>query len=67
MKDSSRLTLAQTFGLAAHELGRPSIPALDSNLMAMLEGQRPGEGDGMALMRAWRAGWTQANLSKQED
>lgn len=60
MKPTSRELLAETFGLAAHELGKPRIPALDSDLMSMLN--QPVGGDAAALMLRWLAAWDSANL-----
>ena len=62
MKKSSEILLAETYGIAAFEQGAPSIPVLDSNLMQMLEGLKPGEGS-VNLLKAWTAGWTKANLA----
>ena len=53
---------AKTLGSIAFARGI-NAPALDSAMMEMISGRQVGDSRTMKEMRAWVAGWTQANLS----
>ena len=59
---SSKINAARAFGSAAYANGAPAVPACDTNLMALLAGMPVGK-DGIKIMKAWVAGWTQACLA----
>jgi hypothetical protein len=56
------IATAKELGRAAFEKGAKAIPALDVDFVNSLKGQPVG-GTGVALMKAWMAGWMAANLS----
>jgi hypothetical protein len=66
MKEANKNLLAETYGIAAFEMDKPCIPALDSNLAQLLEGLKVGEG-AISLLQSWHRGWTKANLSAPVD
>jgi hypothetical protein len=53
---------AKELGRVAFEKGAKAIPAFDGDLQALLKGLPIGE-TGIALLKAWMAGWMEANLS----
>lgn len=61
MKKANEKLIAESYGIAAFEMGKPCVAALDSNLVQMLEGVRVGEGT--HILMAWIGGWTKANLA----
>jgi hypothetical protein len=54
---------AKTFGAIAFANGIKCAPCLDSNMMALLVGREIGDKRTSKEMKAWIAGWTEANLS----
>lgn len=59
---STKTNAARAFGSIAFASGAPAVPARDANLMALLAGMPIGK-DGIKVMKAWVAGWTQACLA----
>ena len=53
---------ATELGRQAFHDGRMCAPALDPNVMAMLEGLPVG-GGGAAILQSWLDGWTEENLA----
>lgn len=51
---------AETFGMIAHEQGKPAIPTLDMNLPDLI-GSLP-VGNGEPILDAWLRGWHKARL-----
>ena len=66
MQKANENLIAESYGIAAFEMGKPAVPALDENLMKMLEGLSVGQ-SAADLMKAWVSGWTQANLAAPVD
>lgn len=54
---------AKTFGAIAFANGIKCAPCLDSNMMELLVGREIGDKRTSKEMKAWIAGWTEANLS----
>ena len=52
---------ARELGRLAFERGAKSIPALDPELLKLLEGNKLGEG--LPILEAWTNGWHKANLA----
>jgi hypothetical protein len=62
MEKDARIAEAQQLGKKAFGIGISNAPALDADMMAML--QRPGMkiGESVPLLKAWHRGWALANL-----
>lgn len=58
----SEIATAEILGTIAFNSGKKCIPALDADLMKMMEGKEVGEG--LPLMKAWTKTWHNANLAK---
>ena len=54
---------AKTFGAIAFANGIKCAPALCKDLMAMFSGRQVGDKRTMQEMKAWIAGWTEANIA----
>lgn len=52
--------LAETFGMIAHEQGKPAIPVFDMSLPELIGGLPVGNGE--PILRAWLRGWAKARL-----
>ena len=60
MDKIQKVAAAQILGQQAFVNGKPRIPALDSQLLKLLEGTQVGEG--IPISSAWLKGWDDANL-----
>lgn len=58
----TKMNVARVYGSIAYAKGERAIPATCPECMALLEGMPIG-GDGLKVMSAWVAGWTEANLA----
>lgn len=58
---TQKVVMAAVLGTAAYQAGRPRIPALDRELLALLKGNEIGEG--IPLLQAWLHNWDLSNLS----
>ena len=56
----SEISRAKQLGAAAFHRGDVCAPCLDKEIMAMLKGP---VGTSIPILKAWNAGWTQANLT----
>lgn len=54
---------AKTLGSIAFARGVKCAPALDAEMMKMLSGRQVGDRRTAPELKAWAAGWTQANLA----
>jgi hypothetical protein len=59
---TKEINTARAFGTAAFAQGVPATPCMDKNLMALMDGMEVGTG-AAEIMKAWLAGWYQANLA----
>lgn len=59
--DESKILAAAVLGTASFNAGKKRIPALDLELLALLEGNEIGEGH--ATLAAWLKAWDDANLA----
>lgn len=64
-KTKSKVQIAAELGAAAFAAGKPSVPALDPALKALLVGNRIGEG--MEILTAWTQAWHKANVAQPFD
>lgn len=61
-KSQSKLDIARELGVKAFGKGIKRVPALDKDLMNMLEGVQVGDELTIPIMKAWVNGWDEANL-----
>lgn len=54
---------AKTFGAIAFAMGIKCAPALCGSLKSMIAGRQIGDKRTAKEMKAWIAGWTEANLA----
>jgi len=59
-----QINKAQLLGTSANFDGKPCVPALDKELMKMIEGNKVGDKMNILLMQAFVKGRTLANLAK---
>lgn len=57
----SKIATAEVLGTLAFKAGKPRIPALDKDLLALLAGHKVGEG--IPVLNAWLRNWDLANLA----
>lgn len=60
---NAQTTAAKTFGAIAFANGVRCAPVLCKNMMEMLSGREVGDKRTTQEMKAWIAGWMQANLA----
>ena len=68
MDKRSEILQAALLGTEAFSMGKPSAPALNPQLMAMLKGKNAsqpvsGEASSLEIMNAYSSSWTAANLA----
>jgi len=62
MTEQDRIFRAKILGTVAFRAGKPCAPALDQNLVEMLD---PEVGSNVEILKAWIRGWTFANLREE--
>lgn len=63
MSTKLNTTAAKALGAIAFARGIAASPALDKDMAAMFVGRQVGDSRTIPEMKAWIAGWTQANLA----